>query len=70
MEKLILYGVFGDTPRTDKKNIDSIWMNKQNAEDRKRWLTINDEWSNYHIETLTVDDLAREQIKEINEHER
>lgn len=56
----IIYGVFGDTPRSDKDNIESLWIDKSKADARKIEMEENDKWSSYHIEKLVIEDLDLE----------
>lgn len=50
---MTVYGVFGDNPRSDAENIDSIYMSREKAEFMKEQLN---QWcrSYFHIEELEV----------------
>lgn len=56
----IIYGVFGDTPRSDADNIESLWFNENLAKDRLKWLEENDEYNSYHMEVLYMKDQYKE----------
>ncbi len=51
---MTVYGIFGDTPRSDAENIDSIYLNREEAEFMKEQLNQSDKWTTYHIEELEV----------------
>lgn len=54
---MTVYGIFGDDPRSDAENIDSIYINRKEAEFMKerlnQWCESNG-WATYHIEELEV----------------
>lgn len=54
---MTVYGIFGDNPRSDAENIDSIYLNRKEAEFMKeqlnQWCESNG-WTTYHIEELEV----------------
>ena len=50
-----IYIIFGDTPRTDGDNIESIYFSKKKAVEKKKYL--EEEWGQYtsfHIECHDV----------------
>lgn len=52
-----VYGIFGDDPRSDAENIDSIYISREKAEFMKeqlnQWCELNG-WTTFHIEELEV----------------
>lgn len=51
---MTVYGIFGDDPRSDAENIDSIYMSREKAEFMKEQLNQWSKWTTFHIEELEV----------------
>ena len=54
---MTVYGIFGDDPRSDAENIDSIYMSREKAEFMKEQLNQWSQWNKlttFHIEELEV----------------
>lgn len=45
-----------DTPRTDLDNVDSAYLDKQNAIVQKNYLNTTDGWDTWHVEELEVEE--------------